>query len=992
MSRPTIAPGAVLLHYRLVERLGAGGMGVVWKAVDATLDREVAIKILPEAFAANPAHISRFEREARLLASLSHPNVAAVYGLHETGGLHFLTMELVRGRTLTEEIAAGLSPSRVVELATAIADGLAAAHRQRVVHRDLKPDNIMIDGDGRPKILDFGLAKLSPLAPPPDAATAVRASGDSVQEENLTREGSLLGTVAYMSPEQAQGNPVDARSDVFSFGIVLYEMVTGRRPFTGSNTISILSSILRDTPPSMLQSAPSQPIASLDPVVRRCLQKNPEDRYPDASAIRQDLLAPAAPPPLSSGARPRRWVTTAIAIVVVAALATGAAWMWRRHERQTWVRQDALPRLAAITGSIQALFEGRESWDAYVLARQIEAAAPDEPLLGQLREKYARRVSITSDPPGAQVSLRYYDEPDAEPIVLGRTPLEDVELPRGFTRIRLDLPGRVAVEDVIPSSVFAGDEWAYRLHTKDEIPHGMVYVPEGSFGMFIPGLDHLPREPMAAFFIDRHEVSNADFKRFVDAGGYSDPRYWREPFTDGAQTLTHQEAMARFVDRTGRPGPASWELGAPPPGKDAFPVAGVSWYEAAAYAVWAKKSLPSVFHWNRIALTPASARIIPMSNFSGQGLVATGSTRAMSRFGVCDLAGNVREWISNADEDHLRYILGGGWNDPDWAFSSPYGQRPFDRSATNGFRCIRVDGKEINTALHRTLETEFRDYRTEKPVDDAVFAQYLRQFTYDKRPLDAKVEEELVTPAGRRQRITFAAAYGGERMMAYLFLPNGPPPYQVVVVFPGSGSIDVRSSATLDPGRVDFVQKTGRAVLFPIYKGTYERGGELKSDYPAPTNFFRDYVIMWAKDLARSIDYVETRPDLDATRIAYYGLSWGGAMGAILPAVEPRIRANVLYVAGLNFQRAFPEVDQINYVSRVRQPTLLLNGEHDFFFPTETSQKPMFDLLGTPPAHKKRLVYPDGHSVPRTEMIKESLAWLDRYLGPVGGPGTRSSS
>jgi dienelactone hydrolase len=207
-----------------------------------------------------------------------------------------------------------------------------------------------------------------------------------------------------------------------------------------------------------------------------------------------------------------------------------------------------------------------------------------------------------------------------------------------------------------------------------------------------------------------------------------------------------------------------------------------------------------------------------------------------------------------------------------------------------------------------------------------------------------------------------------------------------VVFFPGSGVIETRSSASLELGRVDFVAKTGRAVMYPVYKGTFERGGDLHSDYPAETAAYKDYVIMWGKDLARSIDYLETRPDIDATRIAYYGLSWGGAMGAILPAVEKRIKANVLYVAGLLFQRALPEADQINYVTRVTQPTLLLNGELDFFFPPETSQRPMFELLGTPPEHKKRLVFPGGHSVPRTEQIRESLAWLDRYLGPVAAP------
>jgi dienelactone hydrolase len=418
----------------------------------------------------------------------------------------------------------------------------------------------------------------------------------------------------------------------------------------------------------------------------------------------------------------------------------------------------------------------------------------------------------------------------------------------------------------------------------------------------------------------------------------------------------------------------------------------VSWYEAAAYAAWAGKRLPTIFHWNRVAFTVASSRIIPVSNLAGKGPVPVGSTKSMNRFGVSDLAGNVREWTWNeSGQGFGRFILGGGWNDPDYAFSDAYAQPPFDRSATNGFRCIRISGSEPNlAALDRTIDRPMRNVRAEKPVSDEVFAQYLRQFSYDKTPLKARIEEDKTMPSGhRRQRITFDAAYGGERMMAYLFLPTtGQPPYQVVVIFPGSGSIETRSSATLDLGRVDFLMKSGRAALFPVYKGTYERGGELHSDYPEATTRYKDYVIMWGKDLGRSLDYVESRKDLDATRLAYYGLSWGAALGAILPAVEPRIKANVLYVAGLNFQHALPEVDDINYITRVRQPTLMLNGELDFFFPVETSQRPMFDLLGTPPADKQRLVYPGGHSVPRVEMIKESLQWLDRYLGPVNAGGS----
>jgi dienelactone hydrolase len=285
----------------------------------------------------------------------------------------------------------------------------------------------------------------------------------------------------------------------------------------------------------------------------------------------------------------------------------------------------------------------------------------------------------------------------------------------------------------------------------------------------------------------------------------------------------------------------------------------------------------------------------------------------------------------------------------------------------------------------RQLEVPFRDFASETAVDDATFEVYRRQFAYDPLALNAVLEKSEDQEIAVREVVSFDAAYGGERMSALLFLPKaGKPPYQTVVVFPGSNAIHASSSDVVNARTYAFILKSGRAVLFPIYKSTYERRDELDSDYPEETTFYKEHVVQWGKDLSRSIDYLETRADIDSSRLAYYGLSWGGALGAILPAIEPRIACNVLYVAGFLFQRALPEADQLHYVGRVRQPTLMLNGEFDFFFPVETSQKPMFERLGTPPEHKRYVVYPGAHTLPRTEVASELLAWLDRYLGPVG--------
>jgi cephalosporin-C deacetylase-like acetyl esterase len=273
----------------------------------------------------------------------------------------------------------------------------------------------------------------------------------------------------------------------------------------------------------------------------------------------------------------------------------------------------------------------------------------------------------------------------------------------------------------------------------------------------------------------------------------------------------------------------------------------------------------------------------------------------------------------------------------------------------------------------------------EKPVSDELFRVYKNLYSYDKTPLHAIVESTDQTHEWKKEKISFAAAYGNERVIAYLFLPRkSTPPFQGVVYFPPAPAIDFKSSSTVEEWELfDFLIKSGRAVMFPVYKGTFERRDDLNSYIPNTSNSYRDHVIAWSKDLGRSIDYLETRPEIDARKLAYQGFSWGGAMGSLLPAVEDRIKACVLVVPGFNLQKSLPEADQLNFAPRVKVPVLMLNGRFDFVFPPETSQVPMFRLLGTPKENKRRVVYDTGHNIPRNEEIKETLNWLDRYLGPV---------
>jgi len=308
--------GTTLGHYRIVEQIGAGGMGVVYRAHDERLDRDVAIKVLHEAVAQDADRLARFEREAKAVAKLDHPNILAIHDFGTEDGVTYAVMELLEGESLREVIkGGGLTTSKAVEYAQAIAEGLAAAHDKGIVHRDLKPENVFLTRDGRIKILDFGLAKLK--LPEHDLST------DTPTATLDTAPGGLLGTVAYMAPEQVQGQPADHRSDIFALGVLLYEMLTDHRPFGGGTTVETEAAILKEDPESISAVSPGvQP--ALATVVSKCLEKRPEDRFSSAHDLSLTLGAvestSPAPPVHQGSVISKRWPHV-LAVVIAALIA-----------------------------------------------------------------------------------------------------------------------------------------------------------------------------------------------------------------------------------------------------------------------------------------------------------------------------------------------------------------------------------------------------------------------------------------------------------------------------------------------------------------------------------------------------------------------------------------------------------------------------------------------------------------------------------------------
>ncbi len=321
-----IAAGTSLLHYRVVEKIGEGGMGAVWRATDSTLDRDIAIKVLPADFASDAERLARFEREAKVLASLNHPHIGAIYGFHEVGGVRFLAMELVPGEDLSQRLEKGSVPfSEAADMARQIAAGLEYAHERGIVHRDLKPANIKITPEGSVKVLDFGLAKAvvgDSTASGPTSAPTILPTMTSAG----TAIGMILGTAAYMSPEQARGKPVDKRADIWAFGVVLYEMLAGRRLFDGETISDTLAAVL--TRPVDLDALPKSVPASLRRLLARCLVRDPKARLRDIGEARividEVLAGGMQDSEVTSVARQKRsWLPWGIAAVAVAtALAT----------------------------------------------------------------------------------------------------------------------------------------------------------------------------------------------------------------------------------------------------------------------------------------------------------------------------------------------------------------------------------------------------------------------------------------------------------------------------------------------------------------------------------------------------------------------------------------------------------------------------------------------------------------------------------------------
>ncbi len=985
------APGTALLgrgsrlgDYEIVAPLGAGAMGEVWRALDTTLDREVAIKVIPEELAADPELMQRFSREARLLAAIDHPNIVTAYSVEENDGFHFITMQLVDGRTLDDSIPDdGMPLGELLELAIPLVGAIGAAHQRGITHRDLKPANIMVSDDGWLRVLDFGIAKPGdgPMAADKAGTAGERVGVADDASQNLTQAGTVMGTLTYMSPEQALGKPADARSDLFSLGVTLYEMATGMRPFTGSTSTEVIDAILTVTPVAPEELNDRVP-RELGRAIGRLLEKDPDARFQSAGELAEVLEEMRR-----EQSATRKWaIPVAIAAAALLAFAVYAVW---QASNVRWARQEALPEIERLAAAGDLLA-------AYEHAVDAERYLADDPALIDLWSIVSRRITVETDPVGVDVYFKPYADPDAEWELLGTTPVEAARIPRVYFRWRLTKEGYGPVEAA--RHVLAEQQDAPLRRTllpEHDAPAGMVRVHGSASWAPYDGLPALARNvDLEPYWIDKYEVTNQQYKVFVDAGGYEAEQYWKQPFVDDGAALSWRQAMHRFRDATGAPGPATWKLGDYPDGEDDYPVAGVSWYEAAAYAEFAGKELPTVRHFGWAAGPGLGGHIIPVSNLEGTGITAVGTHQGMSPVGAYDMAGNLKEWTWNAMGDQ-RAVVGGAWDEVMYSANAALGARPMARDANVGFRTMtRLSDAPLPDGVADPIDDPVAGLIVPPPVSDEVFESFLSQFDYDRRPLDARDEWTDDTAehwVGRK--VSFDAAYGDERLGAYLYLPrNVVPPYQTVIYFPGSYPTELSSSEGLMTGPngvaqgapLDFLPRTGRALMYPIYKGTFEREIDLNGNVdPDDSVRYRSLLTMWYQDFARSIDYLEESEEF-GDRVAMYGYSWGSVLANIFATLEARLDVTIQLSGCQWWGYELPlNVDPLVYMPRVRLPSLLIYGRYDYWCPYENVTLPWHERLGTPEEDKPLKTSLSAHRVPRHFVMRETLPFLDKYLGTV---------
>ena len=507
--------GQTLSHYEILGEISRGGMGIVYRARDVKLERDVAIKVLPPELVSDEDRKQRFVQEARAASKLTHNNIAVIHEIDESEGVSFIAMELIEGEQLSARLERGeVSLDEALRLAEEIAEAIAHAHEKGIVHRDLKPANVMLTAAGQVKIIDFGLAK---LVEPLSAMASLTGEDSDIQTEAKagTVAGQLLGTVSHMSPEQARGQKIDHRSDIFSFGIIFQEILTGKRPFKESTAADTISAILSRPAPRLG--------ASLD-------GPGAQDHSANPGPLSRQTTGRTFPVDAGGGRSYCRVARRAF-FRRHGAVETPRQWPFLPRRCCSWWEARRFGPCTAVArrgGREKRPFPRLSRWWRQTTTSprtgwqwRQKRFVPNDPILAELWDDIVVTTTIQTTPDGARIAYKPYEDVDGEWQFLGTSPLTDVRLPRGIFRWKIDKDG-FASREVARRSRSGPMEVV--LSRGEEVPDGMQLVPAGVFAVPLNGFAPSERVELGSFWVDQYEVTNRQYKEFVDAGGLRESR------------------------------------------------------------------------------------------------------------------------------------------------------------------------------------------------------------------------------------------------------------------------------------------------------------------------------------------------------------------------------------------------------------------------------------------------------------------------------------
>jgi len=631
-------------------------------------------------------------------------------------------------------------------------------------------------------------------------------------------------------------------------------------------------------------------------------------------------------------------------------------------------------------------FDDEDNYFVFKRTKKLMDIFPKNKLLKLYFEKSTYPINIKSDSLQALVFIKYGD--DTLWTEIGLTPIDSIRVPWFKGKYDFQLKFKVNNRIIVATPDRSG-EFDFGNIEQYPIEHAIIPETKNSM-MFFPGIN-FGNVSIETFSISKTEVSNKEFQDFVNSGGYEDSQYWDFPIKIGGLEYNFEGSIKKFIDKHGQYGPANWSYGQYANNAENFPVTGISWFEARAYAKYKGYKLPNIFQWLSSAGLSGFVSDLPdisRSNLESSQLCEVGDSRGENYFQLKNIAGNVREWTTNPQggENDKFSILGGSYSDNFYSFNDYHAISPFDRSIGNGFRVVQSPhSSELELLDNLVVDFIERDILLENNVSDDVFSIYRGQFSYDQYDLNPIIDSIFDYENYIAYRFQLTPAYkNNEPLHGYVVYSNkNKSKLKPIIQFPSAWAIGSNSDNWIIEATItnyNYLLAEGYAIVCPVYYSTYNRNKILKTWWANESDDYKNTIIKIGKDYKRSIDFIVSRNNFDFENLTYMGYSWGSIMSNILLAIDDRVKSAFICAGGLQVQKSKPEIDPALFTRRISIPVMHITGKNDGIFDYENSQIPMQKLLGTPPENQEMIVLEGvGHIIPKDIIIENHLRWLERY-------------